>query len=64
MTFRYDKVMRTRIAKTTAVIGIKIAKAARPNAGKSAIRICSEPYAEDEMQSEERIPRAYLLLSL
>ena len=50
--------MMTRMAKTIAVIGIKMAKAARPNAGKSAIRICSEPYADDEIQSEERIPRA------
>jgi hypothetical protein len=54
--------MRTRIPRTTAVIGIKIAKAASPNAGSSAIKICSEPYADEEMQSEERIPRAYLLL--
>jgi hypothetical protein len=42
----------------TAVIGINIAKAANPNAGKSAIRICSEPYAEDEIQSDDKIPKA------
>jgi hypothetical protein len=46
------------MTKTTAVIGIKIAKAANPNAGSSAIKICSEPYAEDEIQSDERIPNA------
>jgi hypothetical protein len=45
-----------------AVIGIKIAKAASPNAGSSAIKICSEPYAEDEMQSDERMPSPYRLL--
>jgi hypothetical protein len=39
-----------------------IPKAANPNAGKRAINICSEPYAEEEIQSEERIPSAYLLL--
>jgi hypothetical protein len=47
---------------TTAVIGMMIPNAARPKAGRSAIKICSEPYADDEMQSEERIPSAYLLL--
>jgi hypothetical protein len=46
------------MTKTTAVIGIKIAKAANPNAGSNAIKICSEPYAEDEIQSDERIPNA------
>jgi hypothetical protein len=50
------------MARTTAVIGIKIAKAASPNAGSNAIKICSEPYAEDEMQSEERMPSPYRLL--
>jgi hypothetical protein len=35
--------MIKRITKTTAVIGIKMAKAANPNAGSSAIKICSEP---------------------
>jgi hypothetical protein len=49
--------MTTRIARTIAVIGIKIANAARPNAGSRAIKICSEPYADEEMQSEERMPR-------
>jgi hypothetical protein len=48
--------MMTKIVKTTAVIGIKIAKAAKPKAGSNAIKICSEPYAEDEIQSDERIP--------
>ena len=47
-----------RIAKTTKVIGINKVNAANPKAGSSATRICSEPYAEDEMQSEERMPRA------
>ncbi|CAB4635182.1 unannotated protein [freshwater metagenome] len=54
----------SKIANTTAVIGIKIAKAAKPNAGKSAINICSEPYADDEIQSEDKIPKAYRLLNL
>jgi hypothetical protein len=54
--------MIRRMTKTIAVIGIKIANAAKPNAGSSAIRICSEPYADDEIQSDERIPSAYLLL--
>ncbi len=35
-----------------------MAKAAKPKAGRSAMRICSEPYAEDEMQSEDKIPKA------
>jgi hypothetical protein len=51
-----------KIVKTTAVIGINNANAAKPNAGSSAIKICSEPYADEEIQSEERIPSAYRLL--
>jgi hypothetical protein len=43
---------------TTKVIGISKVNAAKPKAGRSAIKICSEPYAEDEIQSEDRIPRA------
>ena len=58
MTFRYESVMINRMVKTTKVIGIKSVNAANPNAGNSAIRICSDPYADDEMQSEERMPRA------
>ena len=46
------------MTNTTAVIGINNAKAARPNAGSNAIKICSEPYADDEIQSDERIPNA------
>jgi hypothetical protein len=56
--------MISKIVKTTAVIGIKIAKAANPKAGNNAINICSEPYAEDEMQSEDKMPKAYRLLNL
>jgi len=37
-----------------------MAKAARPKAGTSASKICPEPYALDEMQSEDKIPSAYL----
>ncbi|CAB4575349.1 unannotated protein [freshwater metagenome] len=54
----------SKIAKTTAVIGIKIAKAAKPKAGNSAIKICSEPYAEDEIQSEDKIPKAKRFFNL
>ncbi|MEN9305273.1 MAG: hypothetical protein RLY76_541 [Actinomycetota bacterium] len=50
--------MMVRIANTTKVIGINNVKAANPKAGSNATKICSEPYAEDEMQSEERMPRA------
>ncbi|MEY3331141.1 MAG: hypothetical protein RL202_407, partial [Actinomycetota bacterium] len=46
------------------VIGINIENAANPNTGNRAIRICSLPYAEDEMQSEDKIPNPYLLDSL
>ena len=46
-----------------ATIGGNIAKAAKPKAGISATKICSPPYAEDEMQSEERIPKADFLES-
>ena len=46
------------IAKMIATIGGKMANAASPKAGMSATKICSPPYAEDEMQSEERIPNA------
>ena len=53
----------TSTASTTAVIGIKMWNAANPNAGNSASRICSLPYAEDEMQSEDKIPKAKRLLS-
>ena len=49
------------MSKTIIVIGINIAKAARPNAGTRASNICSEPYAELEMQSEDKIPNAYFL---
>ena len=49
------------MTKTIAVIGINIAKAAIPNAGIKAMRICSLPYAEDEIQSEDKIPSAYFL---
>jgi hypothetical protein len=48
--------MITRIVRTTAVIGINIANAAKPKAGSRAIRICSEPYADDEIQSLDKIP--------
>ena len=58
MTFRYESVMINKMVKTTKVIGINKVNAANPNAGSSAIRICSDPYADDEMQSEERMPRA------
>ena len=44
----------------TAVIGIMSAKDANPNAGSNAINICSLPYADDEMQSEDKMPSAYL----
>jgi hypothetical protein len=47
-----------------AVIGISMAKAANPNAGTNAISICSEPYALDEMQSEDKIPRAKRFFNL
>ena len=47
-----------------AVIGINIAKAAIPKAGTKAKRICSDPYADDEIQSEDKIPRPYLLPNL
>jgi hypothetical protein len=44
------------INKIIAIIGVNIAKAAKPKAGIKATRTCSPPYAEDEIQSEERIP--------
>ena len=37
--------IKTKIANTTAVIGINIANAARPNAGNNAIKICSPAVA-------------------
>jgi hypothetical protein len=49
-------VITKSIKRMTAIIGGKIVNAANPNAGISATKICSPPYAEDEMQSEERIP--------
>ena len=42
----------------TAVIGINNPNAAKPKAGSNAIKICSDPYADDEIQSLERIPNA------
>jgi hypothetical protein len=54
--------MIVRITRIIAVIGIRIENAARTNAGNSAIRICSEPYADEEIQSLDKIPRAYRLL--
>jgi hypothetical protein len=52
-----------RTARTIAVIGIKILNAARPNEGRRAKRICSDPYADEEIQSEERMPSANFLLN-
>jgi hypothetical protein len=45
----------------TLISGVKSENAARPKAGMSATNICSPPYADDEMQSDERIPKARLL---
>ena len=56
--------MMRSINKITPTIGGKIVKAARPKAGINAINICSPPYADDEMQSEERTPNAYFLFNL
>ena len=56
--------MMVRITRITAVIGIRIEKAAKPKAGNNAMRICSDPYAEDEIQSLDKMPRAYRLLNL
>jgi hypothetical protein len=50
--------MMRSIARMIATIGGKMVNAARPKAGMSATRICSPPYADDEMQSEDRIPKA------
>jgi hypothetical protein len=47
-----------KIIKITTVIGINMANAAIPKAGTSAKSICSDPYAEDEIQSEDKIPNA------
>jgi hypothetical protein len=63
-TSRYEKVTITNTTKTTIVIGINIENAANPNAGNKARSICSLPYAEDEIQSEDKTPNAYLLLNL
>ncbi len=45
-------------------MGGKIVNAAKPKAGISATSICSPPYADDEMQSDESTPKAFFLLSL
>ena len=45
------------------VIGIKIANAASPKAGTWVSKICSEPQAEIEMQSGDKIPNEYFLSS-
>ena len=46
------------------ISGVKSENAARPKAGMSATNICSPPYADDEMQSDESTPKAFFLLSL
>ena len=46
------------------VIGINMANAAKPKAGTRANKICSDPYADDEIQSEDKIPKAYFLSNL
>ena len=56
ITSRYENVITKSMKRITAINGGKIVNAANPNAGISATKICSPPYAEDEMQSEERIP--------
>ena len=38
--------------------GIRIVNAAIPKIGSSTMSISSEPYAEEEMQSEDSTPRA------
>jgi hypothetical protein len=42
----------------TNMIGTSSENAAKPMYGVSWVRICSAPYAEDEMQSGDRTPRA------
>ena len=39
-------------------------KAGKPKVGTRASNICPDPWAELEMQSEDKIPRPYLLLKL
>jgi len=41
-----------------------MANAATPKKGIKATKICSLPYAEDEMQSDESTPSAVTLVSL
>ena len=41
-----------------SVMGTTNVKAARPTYGTIWVSICSVPYAEDEMQSGARTPRA------
>jgi hypothetical protein len=53
--------MINNIIKMMLISGVKSENAARPKAGMSATNICSPPYADDEMQSDERIPKARLL---
>ena len=48
------------ITKIMLISGVKSENAARPKAGISATNICSPPYADEEMQSDERIPNARL----
>jgi len=48
--------MISNIIRITPIIGVKIVKAAKPKAGINATSICSPPYAELEMQSEDRTP--------
>ena len=54
----------TKTVKTTAVIGINNENAAMPNAGINPTSICSVPYADDEIGSDERTPRAYRFFNL
>jgi hypothetical protein len=50
--------------RMTPIMGGKIVKAANPKAGISATRICSPPYADEDIQSDEIIPKAFFLLNL
>ena len=60
-TSRYERVIRISTTSTTAVIGSRMLKPDSPNVTSSAMRICSVPYADDEMQSLDSTPSATFL---
>src|SRR3954451_24321353 len=57
-TCAYDADTSTRFSRMTPGVGSNNVNAGNPAAGSNSIKICSEPYAVDEIASGESAPSA------